>query len=228
MKNLTKTLMAGTIVTVMCSAQTLFAQVKVGTNPTTIEAASNLEVEASTTDRKVKVDKTTGQLTIKDGTEGAGKILTSDANGGASWQTPEVQNSPVAFAVNTGAAQNLPLSTFVTVNFDNKAFDKNNVFNLTTNQFTVPANGTGYYDLSVRVTTANTNHSINCYLYIYVNGVQNSLVAVGNAGAGSGIIVSGSVLSQLNSGDVVDIRVWTDTPDVSVTTRNLYVTMASR
>lgn len=64
------------------------AQVKIGTNPTTIEPASNLEVEAATAGRKVKVDKTTGQLTIKDGTEGSGKVLTSDAVGGASWQTP--------------------------------------------------------------------------------------------------------------------------------------------
>lgn len=65
-----------------------FAQVKIGTNPTAIEGASNLEVEASTNQRKVKVNKTTGQLTIFDGTEGAGKILTSDALGGASWQFP--------------------------------------------------------------------------------------------------------------------------------------------
>jgi hypothetical protein len=70
------------------SCPVLFAQVKIGTNPTVIEPASNLEVEASTTGRKTKVDKTTGQVTIADGTEGAGKILTSDAAGGASWQAP--------------------------------------------------------------------------------------------------------------------------------------------
>jgi len=65
-----------------------FAQVKIGTNPTTIEPNSNLEVEASTPGRKTKIDKTTGQVTITDGTEGAGKVLTSDAAGGASWQNP--------------------------------------------------------------------------------------------------------------------------------------------
>lgn len=65
-----------------------FAQVKIGTNPTTIEPNSNLEVEASTPGRKTKIDKTTGQVTITDGTEGAGKVLTSDAVGGASWQNP--------------------------------------------------------------------------------------------------------------------------------------------
>jgi len=65
-----------------------FAQVKIGTNPTTIEPNSNLEVEASTPGRKMKVDKTTGQVSITDGTQGAGKVLTSDAAGGTSWQYP--------------------------------------------------------------------------------------------------------------------------------------------
>jgi len=62
------------------------AQVKIGSNPTTIDPNSNLEVEASTAGRKVKIDKTTGQITIADGTHGEGKILSSDANGVASWQ----------------------------------------------------------------------------------------------------------------------------------------------
>ncbi|CAG5000580.1 hypothetical protein DYBT9275_02491 [Dyadobacter sp. CECT 9275] len=85
MKKLSKTLIAGTFAAMLFSSATLFAQVKIGTNPTTIEATSNLEVEASTPNRQVKVDKTTGQLTIKDGTEGTGKVLISDANGGAAW-----------------------------------------------------------------------------------------------------------------------------------------------
>lgn len=72
----------------LLGSSTVFAQVKIGTNPTTIEPNSNLEVEASTPGRKMKVDKTTGQVTITDGTEGAGKVLTSDAAGGTSWQNP--------------------------------------------------------------------------------------------------------------------------------------------
>jgi hypothetical protein len=74
----------------VAGSSAVFAQVKIGTNPTTIEPTSNLEVEASTSGRKVKVDKTTGQLTVKDGTEGVDKILTSDAVGGASWKTAGV------------------------------------------------------------------------------------------------------------------------------------------
>lgn len=72
----------------LLGSSNVFAQVKIGTNPTTIEPNSNLEVEASTAGRKTKVDKTTGQVSIADGTEGAGKVLTSDAVGGTSWQNP--------------------------------------------------------------------------------------------------------------------------------------------
>ena len=67
------------------SSSSVFAQVKIGTNPTTIEAASNLEVQASTANRQFKVDKTSGQVTVTDGTQGVNKLLTSDAAGGASW-----------------------------------------------------------------------------------------------------------------------------------------------
>jgi hypothetical protein len=63
-----------------------FGQVKVGTNPTTINPANNLEVEASTAERKLSVNKTTGKLTIADGSQGNEKILMSDANGVATWR----------------------------------------------------------------------------------------------------------------------------------------------
>jgi hypothetical protein len=51
----------------LLSSSALFAQVKIGSNPTTIDTTNNLEVEASTAGRKMKVDKTTGQVSIADG-----------------------------------------------------------------------------------------------------------------------------------------------------------------
>lgn len=63
-----------------------FSQVKIGTNPTIINPANNLEIESSTPGNKVSVDKTTGKVTIADGSQGDQKILTSDLNGVATWQ----------------------------------------------------------------------------------------------------------------------------------------------
>lgn len=110
-QQLRKTLRAGIFAAALFCSSSLFAQVKIGTNPTVINAANNLEVEASTVGRKTSIDKVTGQVTIKDGTEGASKILTSDSNGGASWQTlpsgklvlgvmPDSQTSPVVLPAN--------------------------------------------------------------------------------------------------------------------------------
>jgi hypothetical protein len=62
----TRFLFAGAL---LFGSSAAFAQVKIGTNPTTIEPNSNLEVEASTPGRKMKVDKTTGQVTITDAPE---------------------------------------------------------------------------------------------------------------------------------------------------------------
>ncbi len=82
------------------------AQVKIGSNPGTIGSSSNLEVEASNGNKTV-VDKSTGnvtvngKITIVDGTQGAGKLLASDANGGASWQTLTQQTIPVTVFVGT-------------------------------------------------------------------------------------------------------------------------------
>ncbi|RYC68425.1 hypothetical protein [Spirosoma sordidisoli] len=67
------------------------AQVKIGSNPTSISATSNLEIEASN-GKKVTVDKTTGALKADGalafpgaGTPAAGAALTSDATGNATW-----------------------------------------------------------------------------------------------------------------------------------------------
>ncbi|WP_254411168.1 hypothetical protein [Dyadobacter diqingensis] len=106
-----KTLFPALFAAVMLfNSSSLFAQVKIGTNPTTINAASNLEVEASTTGRKTSIDKTTGQVTIKDGTEGNKKILTSDANGASSWQYRKITSSSI-FSQGTGVGIFLPVST---------------------------------------------------------------------------------------------------------------------
>lgn len=99
-------------------ATTTHAQVKIGTNPTTIGATNNLEVEA-TNSKKVAVKSDTGQLIvgstattvptggtnaaviidngttagaiqIKDGTQGTGKVLTSDENGVGTWKESTV------------------------------------------------------------------------------------------------------------------------------------------
>jgi hypothetical protein len=73
-------------VALLLGTSAVFAQVKIGTNPTVIDPANNLEVESSTAGNKVSVNKTTGKITIADGSQANDNILTSDANGVATWK----------------------------------------------------------------------------------------------------------------------------------------------
>ncbi|WP_254560943.1 hypothetical protein [Dyadobacter diqingensis] len=70
------------LVTLLLSATLSSAQVKIGTNPTTIGSNSNLEVEA-TNNKKVIVHKDNGTVVIENTPPGAStdSILTVDANG---------------------------------------------------------------------------------------------------------------------------------------------------
>jgi len=82
---LTKVFASAMFAGVMLFGSSVFAQVKIGTNPATIDAANNLEVE-STAGNKVSVNKATGKITIADGSQANESILTSDANGVATWK----------------------------------------------------------------------------------------------------------------------------------------------
>ncbi|WP_254412660.1 hypothetical protein [Dyadobacter diqingensis] len=193
----------------LLASSTLFAQVKIGTNPTTIDANNNLEVESSTVANKVFIKKT-GKVTIADGTQGDDRVLTSDVSGEASWKTPAAQNVPVVFAVTKGstdANQTISASVFNKIKFYNATFDKNTTFDLVNDNFTVPSGGTGYYQVNGNFTTAIISTLQGIYFYIYVNGTFLRELCVGNAPAGSGVAASGSAIVKLNAGDVVDVRV---------------------
>ncbi|CAG5000570.1 hypothetical protein DYBT9275_02489 [Dyadobacter sp. CECT 9275] len=162
MKKLSKSLFASVLTAALCSSLTLCAQVKIGTNPETIEATSNLEVEASTAGRKVKVDNTSGQLTISDGTQGTGKVLTSDATGGASWQDKDVlcnsfEASRTSQTIATGASTTLIPTT--------ENFDPSNAYNVATGVYTVPEDG-------VYVFTGSANDGGSA------TGVRNSIISI--------------------------------------------------
>jgi hypothetical protein len=187
------------------TSSTLFAQVKIGTNPTTINPVNNLEVEASTAGRVTSVNKTTGQVTIKDGTEGLSKVLTSDASGAANWQTPAAQNAEVMFSAKLNLNQVLPALAYTKVNFNTELFDKGNNFDLTADQLTAPTSG--YYTVNVGFSRSGSlQNSIAGYLY--TNNVESG---EGNLwddfiGIGNGYTVSATRLIHLNAGDLLDFR----------------------
>ncbi|HEV7381485.1 MAG TPA: hypothetical protein VGN64_16925 [Dyadobacter sp.] len=147
------------------TASTLFAQVKIGTNPTVINAANNLEVEASTTGRKTSIDKATGQVTIADGTQKAGRVFTSDANGGGSWQAGLVF---AGYATSQSVGQD-NAGTVININPD---FDPEAAWDNTTKEYTIPADG--YYSISLS--------GVNYFVDGYSNPVATGGFSVLQAG----------------------------------------------
>lgn len=160
---------AGFLSAALLLSSSLMAQVKIGSNPTTIDPNNNLEVEASTPGRKTAINKTTGQVTITDGTQGAGKVFTSDANGGGSWQTSgagcasfdakgDNTTTPV---VNTGVYTPVKLIANIV------AYSPSGAYDSATGEYTIPENGfyifhgsVGTYNVAVG-TTGSRNTSID-------------------------------------------------------------------
>ncbi len=194
-------------VTMLLAASNVFAQVKIGTNPTTIEPNSNLEVEASTPGRKMKVDKTTGQVSIADGTEGAGKTFTSDAVGGGSWQSVSL----TAFAASQGGRENFPQSPNTgllgTITFPGETTDPTNSFTPSTGTFVTPADG--YYVLFGSTQFDNSAlpgvpNLIRTCLYLYVNSASVTQGCAFPSSVFSSTAISNLV--KLNAGDTVTLR----------------------
>lgn len=81
-----------------------FAQLKIGNNITKVDPNASLEVEGVTNGRRFRIDKSTGQVTIRDGSQEYGRVLTSDSQGRASWQKIQTNNlAPFSRAIYYGA-----------------------------------------------------------------------------------------------------------------------------
>lgn len=154
---LLKNLLTSSLIFALISASgTLFAQIKIGTNSTSIDPNSNLEVEGSMSGRKLKVDKTTGQLTIADGTQAANAVLVSDADGNAKWTTLTPSHLSKLPRMGANGAQTGPLVSGERVNL------RYPQFSFVQGGFHIPESGTykviysGWYYIETTLTIENS------------------------------------------------------------------------
>ena len=112
-----------------------------------------------------------GTFKLKDGTEGAGKILTSDAAGNATWQ-----NFPpsVSFSANTSSTL-IPAGLTTELIYDNVEYDSSGDFNIGTGQFV--ANVAGVYHVDA-VVTFDASVPYEIQLQILRNGGTHKTVVV--------------------------------------------------
>ncbi|PAC27664.1 C1q-like domain-containing protein [Flectobacillus sp. BAB-3569] len=206
----------GFVAFITISTQT-FAQVKVGSNPTSIGTTSNLEVEASNGNKTI-INKATGQVTVIDGTQGVGKVFTSDANGAASWVAPVAPPattiapfSAVLSTTRQSFTASVAGNTAQEVKFDGESFDASNAFTPTTGRFTAPT--AGYYLFSGAVQFDNTLVSGQPTFAGVSMTLTKNFGATGSSrlgqyvATGGGTIVSGSLstIAFLNAGDYVSL-----------------------
>ncbi|RXK58785.1 hypothetical protein ESA94_15455 [Lacibacter luteus] len=168
-----------------------------------------------------------GGLRIFDGNTnpGTGKVLTSDANGNATWQAPAT-TAPVAFFA-TGAAQgglqNIPNNVEYKIHPAVQDYDGSNNFTLynqtPSSTFTAPT--TGVYRFNIEVTIDSYHFDVNIkygYMRLYVksNGVetQSGNDGVWEPGFGTISLKIDEVLF-LKAGDQVWAETLTNTEDGS-------------
>jgi hypothetical protein len=178
-----------------------FAQVKIGTNPTVIDLANNLEVESSTAGNKVSVNKTTGKVMIADGTQASGNVFTSDANGVGSW-VPNIETAAIA---NSTISTFIPGGSFAVVQFQNVSLNRGGNFNLFNGVFTAPSAGIYLVTASITFPAIGANSQLNVYV-AKNNALAQALYQNGSAFANTAFLGSGSAMIFLNPGDVIDIR----------------------
>jgi len=191
--------------TFLLSSSALFAQVKIGTASTTIDPANNLEVQGSTAGRKVAIDKTTGKVTIADGTQGNGKVLTSDALGGASWKAPVTDI--FVDAINP-ANQIVDPTGYVKLTLNTVLSNAGGEFDLTTSEITVPS--AGYYLINGGTTKMNTTGTLSISLMVDINnGAYRELIdAIGEQEIiGGPVHLRGTTVLRLSANDKITISV---------------------
>ncbi len=174
-------------------------KVGIGTsNPT-----EKLEVKGN-----IKID---GTLKISDGTQGVGKILTSDANGNATWTTyPQMGNTAYA-DIYASSSQNLnpwnPINFGTTASSENITVNSNNVQVITAGTyrvtFAVAVEKTGGSDLNIKFSLSKSWNSN------FIPG-STAYVFLGNRDK-----VSATLTKMVHFNAYEQLYIFTDTPQNS-------------
>ncbi len=167
----------------------------IGVSNEAMRIAPNGNIGIGTGIPSAKLD-VNGTFKLTDGTEGAGKILTSDASGFATWKTRQV-----AFEAHVSGLPSLSLGA---LQFGTVFFDDGANYNSATSVFTAPVNGIYSFNLSVMAIVSLSNGSLNVTLR--KNGLDNKeQTAYLTSGQPNNITFVTTM--RLAAGDTIDIRV---------------------
>jgi hypothetical protein len=162
-----------------------------------------------------------GTIKIQGGTPGAGKILTSDVNGLASWQSPPVATIPAVISssgfvgiideaqtsltiASSGTGQVLSFIEYPSVAY---TFDDGNNLN---GSYTVPSNGFYHFEVMINFLSSPTaSQDGSIFVSLYKNGTFIALMSSTNVYSGEAVpstINGGSINIKLQAGDIISLR----------------------
>lgn len=165
----------------------------VGINTTT--PASLLDVNgAGHFSANVDID---GTVTINGGSPGAGKVLTSDAVGTASWK------GMTGFAARkTGVNQSINASSSATISFQTEEYDLGTAgYNPATGEYTVPETGVYHIDISLVINPQVNPQGLVLNLTNNGTTIRQKGIQTTNVFSGTGLDLSTDV--QLTQGDLI-------------------------
>ncbi len=180
----------------------------------------------ATTGVKLEVN---GTVKISGGTPGAGKVLTSDANGVGSWQTPASggsgSGSSAGFAATRGVSQSSQSfasggGSPVQVIFNTVEYDDASAYSSSTGEFTAPSAGLYHFDVQVGLGACVANSSVSLDLSTSSGDDYTATRMVGTASYNS---VNYSTNIKLAAGDVVYIYLTNNASSGSISTSILNV-----
>ncbi len=160
--------------------------------------SGNVGIGVATPTEKLEVN---GQVKITGGSPGAGKVLTSDAAGVASWETP---GDNVAFSAHASTSQSLPASATTPIDFGSEEYDDGN--NFAANTFTAPSDGLYQFNAHVRFGAASSE-GLYTWIGFYKNGSLYQEVTNLTNDDTFGEHISTSM--KLASGDAITVKVFT-------------------
>ena len=151
----------------------------------------------------------TNTSTYNSNTGKSSQVLVS--NGGSAAPTWAYTNRPAFMArTQTGTSQTIVTATYTKVNLDFKVLDTDNAFDTTTNRFTVPTGGAGWYMCHFSTGIDDVQDSDYVYARLYLNGSSlNHAIGSGWCSAPNAILqASASHMLHLDDGDYLELMIY--------------------
>lgn len=148
-----------------------------------------------------------GTFRLRSGAPAAGKVLTSDANGNATWQTPSATNG-IGFSATLTNSLFLVSNVAADLGGFTENFDDGNVFNPSNGRFTAPSDGVYQFTYNLNFTETGTDTK---YLNIVIKRGGGTTLSFSHISPGINSNWSSSYtntfLMKLDQGDYINLSV---------------------